>query len=531
MLYLLFACAGGVGAAGWSQPTSPTLDAPVDSTDDRPAADARAPLEQEWSADSGDAAAEVLPTFDTQVDVIVIGSGPAGMAAAISAREAGASVILFERDDRAGEGVTLASRAFAVGTAQQAAAGVVDTVETALAEWEEVTGVSGEMPGVVDFVTHSAETLVWLEEHGAALLPAVSLDPDGGTLARVHMLEWPEGDGGDTLLARFDGELRLGVEVTAPVLHDGALVGVAWRDVASGAEGYTGAAAVVVATGGFLRDTSLVATYAPDLAARDHLYETNLQSDGGGLPFLDAVGAGSLSPEAIGVYVHAIQDPEKPDGEALVAMGADNGIYVGESGERFADESLSRSFDIYDLLPEGEVYAVIPASRTDSVTFMRPYYNWSNPPEEEILSFAEVAAMSGAEVWTAPSLTELASLVGIEPTGLSTTIEEWNDTVETGGVDAYGRSFEEDEVLDDVEWVALRLLPGLAKNFGGVSTDVTAHVLDRSGAPIPGLYAAGEVAGMIVGGGGGDGFSGSVTACYRGGLVAGEQASAYALAP
>jgi uncharacterized protein len=69
------------------------------------------------------------------------------------------------------------------------------------------------------------------------------------------------------------------------------------------------------------------------------------------------------------------------------------------------------------------------------------------------------------------------------------------------------------------------LRPSLAKNFGGALTDIDAHVLDTDGVPIPGLYAAGELVGMVSGGGAGTGFPGSVGGCYDGGRRAGKHAA------
>ena len=91
------------------------------------------------------------------------------------------------------------------------------------------------------------------------------------------------------------------------------------------------------------------------------------------------------------------------------------------------------------------------------------------------------------------------------------------------GADAFGRDLARVGPMEAGPWVLLRLTPGLAKNFGGVATDIDARVLDEAGAAIPGLYAAGEVAGMILGGGGGDGWAGSVSACFWGGRVAGDR--------
>lgn len=522
MLPLLLACAGADVDLPWSAPLdAPTIPA-ADTADTAPSGDT-GPASS--GAESGGSAQ--VP-FDAVVDVIVVGSGPAGMAAAIAAREAGAETILFERDDAAGLGVVLGGLAFGMDTRWQAEMGVEDDLELAKADWTRITGVSGDLPSVVEFLEHSAETLEWLEAHGAIVGALVAFESDAGSVPRVHDIGWPTPTGDETLLAAYDGELRTSVEVTGPALEDGAVVGVTWRDLQTGLTGATGARAVVLATGGFLRNEEHVAEVAPEVARHAYLWETNPQSDGGGLPFLEAVGAGSLAPEQIGVYTHAIQDPLFPEGEALVALGSENGILVDEAGKRFADESIADAFAMFLLLPEGPFFAVLGQGQIDDVRFMRPYYNWSNPPDEvEIFLPDDVLDLPGVEAWRADTLDELAALAGIEPMGLQDTVDAYQEIVAAGGGDPYGR---DPATLSALEgpWYALRLRPGLAKNFGGVATDTWGRVLDGDGVPIPGLYAAGEVAGMVLGGGSGDGFTGSVTACYRGGIVAGGQAATYA---
>jgi predicted oxidoreductase len=84
-------------------------------------------------------------------------------------------------------------------------------------------------------------------------------------------------------------------------------------------------------------------------------------------------------------------------------------------------------------------------------------------------------------------------------------------------------------VVDGAEWVVAHIRPGLAKNFGGVLTDSSSRVLAPDGTPIPGIWAAGECVGMIPGGGAGAGFSGSASALYHGGRLAGAGAAARSL--
>jgi succinate dehydrogenase/fumarate reductase flavoprotein subunit len=468
-------------------------------------------------------------TDDTSVewadayDVVVVGSGPAGIAAALTARASGATVLVLDRDTVAGRGLTFAGYGFAAGTHWQAELGIVDSPAIAAAEWAGITGADPASGGVTDFLDRSAETLDWLESYGMTVL-SVGGDPDGGEIPRIHTMGWTYEDGDHPLVLAFDGDLRTEVEVTAPVMEDGRIVGVRWTDLVTGDDGATRAGAVVIATGGFMRDLDEIERVKPGTLARHPVFETNPQSNGGGLPFLRAVGAGSLFPGNLGIYVHSIEDPWLGAGESLLGLGVERAIIVGADGERFVNEAELRSFDLFDALPEGDVYEVFTDEVAAGVSFTRPGYNWSVPDAPEFFSFEETLAAS-EDIFTGGSADELALSAGIDPAGLSQTVEDWNDTIAVGGSDPFGHPAVTAASLEGDTWYAVRLSPGLAKNFGGVATDVDAHVLDAEGAPIPGLYAAGEVVGMVLGGGGGDGFTGSVNACYYGGRVAGANAA------
>ena len=454
-------------------------------------------------------------------DVVIIGSGAAGLAAGLAAREAGASVVILERDEKPGNGITYANRAFAVGTTYQAAAGIDDSAEIAAAEWPSITGVEGDTPAVYDFLAGSAETLNWLVGLGFAY-DGLASDEDSGSVARLHTVR-----GEDTrraLVADFDGDLRLRVEAEGLLSVRGRVRGVRWTDLETGEQGVTWAHAVVVATGGFLRDRAKVDEVRPDLVGRELLAETSPEATGGGLGLLEDVGAGWASPEDIGIYVHAIQDPDRDPGEALIFGAMDQALFVDAAGTRFADERNSRSLGFFEAVPVGDVYMVAPDAIAGSFMATRPDYNRSDPLVEERFGMGDLV-LSSSEVHLATTPRELAELAGIDPDGLEATLDEVDALTESDGVDAFGRDFGGGLRFDDDLWWSIHLTPGLAKGFGGVATDERARVLDADGQPIPGLYAAGEVAGMLPGSGAGTGFSGSVLACYHYGRVAGEQAA------
>ena len=465
---------------------------------------------------------DTLDSADATADVVVVGSGPAGMAAALSAQEAGASVIVYDRDDEAGLGIIYGGHILAAGTSYQAALGIVDSPEKAEDEWSDITGVPGSDPAVTEYLENSAATLDWLVSYGLFVGQVVA-DVDSGTTARIH-----DHNGHTTresLLSAFHGTMALNTEVEELLVEDGRVVGLRWKDLSTGETGTTKAGAVVVATGGFLRDRDRVDSVRPDLVDRDLLYETNPESDGGGLGFLDAVGASATSASNIGLYVHGFQDPEFPTGEAMIFSSLDEQLIVDPAGARFMDEGISRSFSFFDHLDSDTAYLVTTGERAAELYGFRPYYNWADIDVEESFTMDQLLAMSGA-IWTAGSLSEVADLAGIDATGLQTTVDEVNGYIALGSTDAFGRAWLTDDPFESDTWWAAKLTPGLAKAFGGIDTDLDARVLGSDGSAIPGLYAAGEVVGMIPGGGGGSGFTGSVGACYTFGRIAGTKAAA-----
>ena len=504
-----------------NQVDDPDDDSPVSTDSTKDSADSN----DSASTETGDSVPEIIP--DETVDVVVVGSGPAGCAAALEAQAAGASVVLFEREPIPGLGVQLGGLAFAVGTGWQDAAGLSDSVEIATAEWSTMTGASGESESVQRYLTSTAATVDWLAGLGA-IIEGPLFDYDAGSVPRLHTIGWPDQIPYYGVMASYAGETRLSTEVIAPWIEDGQIRGVRWHDRTTDAYGYTGAGAVVIATGGFLRNRDKVNSVAPELADRDLLFETNPSSDGGGLPFLDAVNAGSLAPEQIGLYVHAIPDPEKTEGEALVVEVQRPTILVGEDGTRFIDETLMTSFDLFEALPPGKTYAVTAGKYAANLMFMRPAYNWADVSVEEFFTLAEVEALGSPYLFRAETLADAATMAGLDPEAIQAELDAYNTAAATGTPDPVGRYPQPNEMIEGDPYLIIELTPALAKAFGGVATDVEARVLDTSGEAIPGLYAAGEVAGMIVGGGGGDGFSGSVSACYAGGRTAGTNAAAWA---
>ncbi len=469
------------------------------------------------------------PVFTESYDVIVVGTGPAGIAAALTAREMGATVLLLDKSEDAGNGILAGQAMFAAGTSQQVAAGIVDTVEAAEDEWIDITGTDGHVESVMNYIEASGSVVDWLDSYGVETT-SVELRDDVGTVARSHVFDAQNDDNTPKLIPDFDGELRTQIEVTGPVMWEDQIVGVRWVDLATGDSGMSGAKAVVMATGGYQRDLDFLKAAAPGVTSRNFVYEAILEADGGGLGFFDLLGAGyfNVDESSVGIYSHGLVDPYGAgDYEGLIWYAASEAIVVGEDGLRFADETDLVSFVFYRQWPEdSDVYAIMDGSLESFTSFSRPFYNRAGPKSETYK--AEDLLGVSDDIYMGASVAELADAVGMDGENLAAEIDAWNDAVDASAVDSWGRDATDGWKIEGPDYWAVRLAPGVAKMFGGIATDVDAEVLDEDGVAIPGLYAAGEVAGMLPGGGGGGGFGGSVGGCYYGGRIAGQEAATWA---
>jgi succinate dehydrogenase/fumarate reductase flavoprotein subunit len=101
----------------------------------------------------------------------------------------------------------------------------------------------------------------------------------------------------------------------------------------------------------------------------------------------------------------------------------------------------------------------------------------------------------------ANTLDELARLMEVDVSTFLGEVERYNKAFDAGLArePAFGKSLEQSKPFDTPPYYAVQLFPLARKNFGGVKTDLRCRVLNRFFEPIPGLYAAGEVAGMAGG--------------------------------
>jgi len=456
-------------------------------------------------------------------EVIVVGSGNAGLCAAIGAAESGAKVCVIEKapeDERGGNSALtngmrviaerleelLALSDYAEGDAElDEIAARFQPRSAAAYRLETMTVTDGRAdPALLDvLIRESYPTLLWLKGLGNNWVLArrgvsdnlLKLDGGGRSLQAHNYL----------VARRLGVEFRFGTAATDLLLgDDGAVRGL--RVLDAGGYSEVSAEAVILASGGFEASAEMRGRYLgtgwDTVPARGVPYNT-----GDGLRMALAIGAATAGSWTT---CHAApQDVRRPDG-ALPSTASGGGtewdrflypygVMVDRDGERFVDEGadiLSRTYARMGreiLKRPGAVAFQIFDAKVREAGLMDPRYD-------------------RATGHRAATIEELAEGLGIDPEALRATIDRFNeglvdvpssaadatrlDGVGTVGVDPPKSNFA--RRIDQAPFEGYAVGCGITFTFGGLAIDPeTAQVRHTAGRPVVGLYAAGEVVGGL----------------------------------
>ncbi len=460
------------------------------------------------------------------VDVAIIGGGASGLSAAYEALAAGAEVLVIERRSQVGGAGVHAMNFLAAGTPWQEERGFEDSPAALLAEWEEITGGDATNPMVEAFAEGTMDVIEWLISYGGEVV-SVTKSAGAGSTARIHAVQFNHGPHALEVFGEEIAEhVMTATNAVDLVVDAGEVIGVEVVQ-ADDSVGWIQARSVIVATGGFARDDDRVFEAVPALEAFPRHCESWPGMDGNGLVMVEAAGGTLTNLENITLYGHGVTDPNHGSPEAMVIPMLHEGMVVDPQGVRIAnEEDFGTVWGGHHFLDHGQLTLIVDNAFWEDLTMMGMGYNYAQA-QDGWLSGPEYAAL--VDVASAEEPAALAAQIGVDAETLAATVLTYNQAFEAGVDAEFGKDLSFLRALDSLPLYALPLVVSTGKSFGGAALAEGGAVLDPSGGVVPGLFAAGEAAGVLGGDHVGRGFSGPITGAYHSGFVAGRGAAAYAL--
>ena len=428
----------------------------------------------------------IWPTVPVQTDIVVVGAGGAGMAAALQAHQLGAeNIVILEQMPMVGGNTLLATGRMSASPTRYQQEQHPDEEDDTDVFFQDVLTGGGylSIPELVRvMVDNSVEALDWLNDNFDTDIRDVGLG-GGATNRRAHGAVGPGGSItpiGQTLVPA----LSRGVdEAGIPVLLNTEVVEILVdsRGAVSGVVAVRGdrtftinATAVILATGGFGANQDMVAYWDPGLAGADT--NNHVGATGTGILMAEAIGAGLVHMEQI--QIHPTGHPSRT--LFTEAMRGEGAILVNTSGERFVNELGTRDHVSAHILDQDGSFA---------------YMVFGERVRSRIGGVQ--GHINAGLVTIAYSTYELAVELDMDPDVLIATLERYNH---------YGAQDLEPDFnrplpfpVDGERIYAVHVVPLIHYTMGGVTINIEAEVLDVNGDVMPGFFAAGEVVGGIHG--------------------------------
>ncbi len=433
--------------------------------------------------------ATLMPVDKTlKTDVVVIGGGNAGLAAAVEASNKGAKVILLEKMPMLGGNSIRAGGAFnAVDPARQSKQGIEDSIDKHYQQTFDGGDRKGDPALVRTLVEGAPKGLAWLEGMGMKFDDKV-FTVLGALWPRSHAPIEPVGTGFINTLkgAASKNKVQVLTETRAEQLirENGRVTGV----VAVGKDGkrvrYNAKMGVVLATGGFAANKEMRQKYdariTPNLGTTNHPGAT-----GDGIVMATAIGADLVGMEYIQML--PLGDPKTGALEGWVGFNVEDYIYINKDGMRFVSEAERRDVMTQALIKQ----------RDQSMFIVCDAHSMPTPQTKNSFNQTAEQCVKNGTAFSADSIEELAAKIGVDPAAFRKTVDEYNAGVESKN-DPFGKKLL-GQKIDKAPFYASPRVPTVHHTMGGVRIDTAARVLDAKGQAIPGLFAAGEVTGGIHG--------------------------------
>lgn len=472
-----------------------------------------------------DPSAHIQADEEKEADVVIVGAGGAGLAAAIAAADEGAeSIIIVEKLGKTGGSLNFTSGSMSgAETIIQELDGIEDTKESYIEDIMSNGAQLGNKELIQIFVDEDVDAIQWLWDHGLSEYTFSEQNGKKSVFAPEHQLysiqrtykpkamdpanyKSAVHEILDKEIAGYDNiQIDYYTEVTQLVGNDKGqvLTAVGYNSDSKKTVAYRAKKGIIMATGGYSGNPRMMGEYAE--YGENYLVGGADSADGKGIRVMQEVGA-AVDPEKLTYIPTFPMGLEYSEGKGAIGdvyTWKAGGIYVNQEGERFINETLDEVVPRETALEEqtGAVQyniftdKIVEDLKAANAAFMWEYYY---EPENGI---------GHKLIQSADTLEELAQIIGVPADTLVKTVEDYNAAVDAGGTDEFGRDFSGavtaySVAVNKIEgdrYYAVPIKALVVMTLGGVTVNNDMQVVDEAGNAIPGLYAAGEVVGGIWG--------------------------------
>ncbi len=441
------------------------------------------------------------PIPDSQIketvsaDVVIVGAGDSGLMAALAAAEAGVNAILLEKS------ASFNTRGFGngcIGTKWQKENGIEldkNKIVNDLVRW---AGSKVDQRAIKVWADHSGEVYDHVIDLAtAAGLPIIPFDTRHG-----EDPIYPEYPTCLVIGSKFDQSEVLAVieaeaiakgadiryENTAQQLvqdDSGRVVAVIVTNKDGEYVKYEGKNGVILATGDYGNNPEMVEKWCPWAKNVD----TNV--------YFPAVNTGDG--HKMGLWVGgAMQDaPHAPMIHTLggASFNCNPGLRVNSLGERYENEDVPNPYVCNGRMrqPGNVAWAVFDANINTAAAAMTPGFGRTGASDTAMDTLA--GEVEKGVVLMADTIEDLAAAMKVPAQNLAATVNRYNDLAAAGEDEDFGKSANNLSPIDTAPFYATKVPAALLVTLGGFMVDDNMRVLNNQGLPIPGLYAAGNVAG------------------------------------
>lgn len=443
-----------------------------------------------------------------QTDVIVVGSGAAGLAAALTAAEGGAKVAVFEKERSPGGTSNFFEGTFGVESAIQREKYITYTRDEAFKNIMEYSHWLANPRLVRAVVNESGATIAWLQEQGVVFTDCIINMPDAPRTYHVIKGKGEAVVKALTTKAKEKGVvLRLASPVKRLIKQGNRVTGVIAE--IDGEEVPVTAKAVIIASGGYANNKEWIKKYTGFDLDVNLIPIGNVDKTGDGIRMAWEAGAAEENIKLLELYRAGPVGPAFVMGGHLEYAVVQPDLWVNPKGERFCDETVA----FYDAsvgnanskYKEGFTYSICTdeiVKRMIEKGIDKGPAMASLPGSKATEFYRELNAaleQGTSELFVADTIEELAGKMGVNPATLKATIDEYNSFCEKRHDDLFAKDPKYLFPIKGPKYYAIKARTIFLGTMGGIKINERAEVIDKKDTVIPGLYATGFDAGGMYG--------------------------------